>query len=254
MSPVHRRVAAATTLLLALLSVPSAGADAAGSGPEVLGLGDSVMSGYHCGCDGIPVMYGGRVTRRTGVSVRPVNLGVNGATTSSLLADLDTSEYDDAVRSARVVLLDIGANDLQPALTRWRNGGCDSGCYDPMISQMRSRLDRVLDRVNALRSRPSQVLVATYWNVFTDGKVALQQGGTAQMTWSRRLTRTANGQICDSAQAHDFTCVPLYPPFILWTGGDPTPLLASDGDHPDLLGSRRIARRFARATRWSLFG
>lgn len=250
MRPGSLRLLVGLTLLLALMPVAARAADAR---PEILGLGDSVMSGRNCDCDGIPTMYARRVTWRDGVSVHPVNLGVAGATTASLQADLNTSSYSAAVSRARVVLLDIGANDLYPALAKWEHGGCDSACYAPMVRGMKHGLDQDLRRINSLRPGHSEVMVATYWNVFEDGKQTERAMGWKYIAWSRKVTRAANYAICSIAQAEHNKCVPLYPPFILQTHGDPTPYLAADGDHPNYRGSLVITRHFLSATRWRLF-
>lgn len=252
-----RRIApglAASLVMLLVVFSGQAQATTTSPRPEVLGLGDSVMSGHHCGCDGIPVMFARRVTWKTGVAVDAVNDGVNGATTTSLLADLDTQRYDDAVSSATVVLIDIGANDLYPALDAWRNGGCSSSCYQPMIRRMGARLGQILNRVNALRRGHSEVMVATYWNVFQDGADIAKARGDKYIWWSRALTRAANQVICSTAVDKGTKCVPLYAPFIRDTNGDPTRYLADDGDHPNYRGTLLIVHQFLDDTRFKMFG
>jgi lysophospholipase L1-like esterase len=75
--------------------------------------------------------------------------------------------------------------------------------------------------------------VTTYWNVFTDGDVARASGGQAQIDWSQDVTVAANDAICSAATAHHDTCVDLYGPI---QDGDPTDVLAPDGDHPNASG------------------
>lgn len=219
----------------------------------VVGLGDSVMSGYHCDCGGPVTAYAVDVENRDRVHVRARDLGVAGATTTDLAAQLRRSGTVADVVSARVVLVIIGANDLAPSLQAWRTSGCPSSCYGPQVDRMGRHLDAVLARVHTLRAHSrGVVLVADYWNVFPDGAPARSDGGEAEIAWGRRVTRSADTTICAAARANGAVCVDTYAPFL--AGGDPSRYLVADGDHPDKAGVDLIARALLAATPASVFG
>jgi lysophospholipase L1-like esterase len=234
---------------------PSTGSapDTAPSPPgtlRVLGLGDSVMAGTNCGCSGLVEEYAGALARRTGRPVHVDNLGANGAVTSDLLEDLDSDERTRSLAAqADVVVVTIGANDLIPQLQTWEESGCPARCFTTAANEVGRRLTRVLRALTAARGGSSDhVLVTDYWNVFRDGKVALEADGVAERDWSDRVTSAANTAICRAAQAAGATCVDLVAPFKGAGDRDPTPLLADDGDHPNAAGMKVIVDALMRAT------
>ena len=91
--------------------------------------------------------------------------------------------------------------------------------------------------------------MTTYWNVFEDGDVADRQRGPGFADWSDTVTVAANRAICATARTFGDTCVDLYAPFLSADGNrNPTPLLSSDGDHPNAAGHDVIARALLAAT------
>lgn len=214
---------------------------------HVVGLGDSVMSGTNCDCAGIVAEYATALQKREGRPVVGDNLGVPGDTTSDLLDHLRTDgAFRAAVAQADVVLVTIGANDLGPQWQQWQSSSCDDECYEPAVAQMRGRLDAILALVTSLRvGPPATVLVTNYWNVFTDGDVARASGGQEQIDWSTDVTRAVNDAICWSAAVHHARCVDLYTPL---QQGDPTGVLAPDGDHPNAAGVAVIVRALLGST------
>jgi lysophospholipase L1-like esterase len=217
---------------------------------HVVGLGDSVMSGFHCGCDGIVEEYAAGLARRTHRPVDRANLGGNGLVTDDLLTALTSdARTRELVGEADVVLVTIGANDLLPQLQQWQTATCDESCYRRPADEMGRNLGRVLMAVHALRAdRPGTVLVTNYWNVFTDGDAGRSTAGSAQVDWSVDVTTAANAAICRAVHASGDTCVDLVRPFKGDGTGDPTPLLAADGDHPDAAGVQAIVQALLHAT------
>jgi len=214
----------------------------------VVGLGDSVMAGSACGCGGPAAAYATLMSRSLGRQVDAVNLGVAGATTTSLARQLRTARVRSAVARARVVLVIIGANDLLPQLRRYRASACDSSCYDPAIETMANRLDGVLHQIAAIRrGRRGTVLIGDYWNVFQDGSSERQRHGEAEISWSRGVSRVANKATCRVGADDGAVCVDTYDPFLAH-GEDPDRYLAADGDHPNKAGIALIARQLQKAT------
>jgi lysophospholipase L1-like esterase len=220
---------------------PTTGARSSGRTLSVVGLGDSVMAGTNCDCDGLAEEYGKALQARDGNHVDVTNLGEGGQVTGDLLQNLQIDiPTRTTIAAADIVLVTIGANDLLPELDEWRSSGCDESCFAGPAAQMGRNLSEILDSINAVRSgHPGTVLVTDYWNVFTDGDVARSSGGQAQVDWSADVTAAANQQICAAARSAGDVCVDLVPVFKA-DGSDPTPLLADDGDHPNAAGVQAI--------------
>lgn len=208
------------------------------------------MAGTHCGCTGIVARYAAREQRKHHATIRPVNLGSNGATTSSLRKELRSPTVLARVRKARVVMVIVGANDLLPQLRQWQSGSCPASCYGPAVDAMAGRLGTVLatiQQARAGRADPGEVLVIDYWNVFQDGHQTVNAQGHAMVAWGRKVSRLANASICAQSTTYGDRCVDLYRAFFR-RNGDPTHLLATDGDHPNAAGVDVIVRRLVAAT------
>ncbi|MFT4293780.1 MAG: SGNH/GDSL hydrolase family protein, partial [Micropruina sp.] len=218
------------------------------SGPaHLVGLGDSVMAGTNCDCDGIVAGLADSLQSAWKVPVSQVNLGESGATTDDLLDDLTNDPRTmSEVGRADVVLVIIGANDLTDDLDTWRRTGCERSCYQPHVRQMQSRLAKILARIANLEgTRPYTLVVDGYWNILTDGQTALQQGGWPQLSWSRAVTAAVDAAIQDAAGAAGARYVELRPVF----ADTADRLLADDGDHPNAAGVAAIVRANLRALR-----
>ncbi|KRE40425.1 hypothetical protein ASG74_15810 [Knoellia sp. Soil729] len=212
-----------------------------------MGIGDSVMSGTACDCEGIPADYARALAARSGGRVSAVNLGQPGSTAESTEGDLRASVIDrDVVASADVLLVIVGANDLGPADDRYEAGGCDPACYGPLVSVMGEHLETLLRDVRQLAGPHAQVLVGTYWNVSPDGEPSIVPGGAAELAWSRALTVDTNETICRAAEFSSTRCVDLAAPFV--GAGGAGPLLDDDGDHPNAAGVDAIVGRLIGAT------
>ena len=252
---------AATAVMLAVIGVqahtgepapvssPTATHSSAAARPttRVVGIGDSVMSGTACGCEGIPALYARALAARLGGRVSAGNLGEGGSTADSTEAALKASVIDrDVVSSAAVLLVIVGANDLGPADDRYEVGGCDTSCYGPWVTAMEGHLRALLKDLRQLVGPRTQILVGTYWNVFPDGEPSIVPGGVAELAWSRALTVDTNGAICRAAESSSTRCVDLATPF--FGAGGASPLLADDGDHPNGAGVDAIVASLIGAT------
>lgn len=216
---------------------------------SVVGLGDSVTAGSTCACTPFVERFAGLVAVRDGRAVTATNLGTPGLTTGSLAAQLTRPGPSGSVASADTVVVTIGANDLGPLEDRWERTGCDSACTAPAVAAMARGLAADLARIRVLGQQGQRVEVTTYWNVFEDGDVADRQRGPGFADWSDTVTVSANRAICATARTFGDTCVDLYAPFLSADGNrNPTPLLSSDGDHPNAAGHEVIARALLAAT------
>lgn len=209
---------------------------------RLVGLGDSVMAGTACDCDGIAQGIADGLAERDDRAVDYDNLGQSGDTTTDLLDELGSDDVRAAVRKADVVVLVIGANDLGALQDQDEPESCDDDCYRPLVTAMADRLAEVLQVVDQLTSGRATVLVDGYWNVFEDGEQATSVQGAGQVVWSRSVTREANTAIAATAAAAGATYVDLAAAFTAAAGSDPTGLLADDGDHPNAAGVAVIVR------------
>lgn len=211
----------------------------------VVGLGDSVTSGAHCGCAGFISDYAQQLSRKRHIPVYGINLGKNGATSGDLLASLQSGKS--AVRPlsrANVVVITIGANDFVADSSAIHNGQCDNlACTKGTMATMAANVDAIIERVKQLHPGKSAIKVTGYWNVFEDGAAARSDYTPDFRKDSDDLTRRVNATLSRVAAARHVQYVDLYTPFKGRTGSiDDTHLLASDGDHPDAAGHEIIAR------------
>ena len=213
----------------------------------VVGLGDSVTAGSACGCTTFVDLYAAMLHQRSGRSAAASNLGQPGLTSTGLSAQLVDPKVRAQLSKATLVVLTIGANDLEPLIGQWQAAGCDSTCIEPATQAMGTNLAVALRQVRAEVSPKTRVLVTNYWNVFEDGDVGEQDYGKAFHAWSDSVTRSANDHICAAAAAAGDTCVDLYEPFEGAGDRNPTALLAGDGDHPNAEGHQVIAEALIEA-------
>lgn len=212
----------------------------------IVGLGDSVTSGAHCGCAGFITDYAHLLGRTRHIPVYGINLGRNGATSADLLASIRSGKP--AVRPlsrADIVVITIGANDFVPDITYIHSGQCGGlSCTNGTMTTMADNVGAIIERVERLRSGKSVTIKVTgYWNVFEDGATARSDYSPQFRRDSDILTRRVNATLDRVATARHVDYVDLYVPFKGRTGTiDDTHLLAPDGDHPNAAGHEAIAR------------
>jgi lysophospholipase L1-like esterase len=208
----------------------------------VVGIGDSVTAGTNCNCQSFVGLYATDLASKRGLNTASVNLGVPGWTSSQLLQSLtQPGAFRDQVAKADILLVTIGANDLNP-LEAKQPSGCATACYSPLVDSVGNNLELIVAAARAAQpDHPPTILVTDYWNVFQDGDVGTAENGRSFQSWSDMLTLGANAQICNAAQRAGATCVDLYGPFKGNGSNNPTSLLAADGDHPNAAGHQLIA-------------
>ncbi|HEY5249219.1 MAG TPA: SGNH/GDSL hydrolase family protein [Dermatophilaceae bacterium] len=216
---------------------------------RVVGIGDSVTSGYSCDCEPFVGLYATDLASQRGLATSSVNLGADGGTSSQLLASMtQPGAFRDQVANADIVLVTIGANDLMPLESK-QPAGCPATCYTPVIDSVGHNVELIVDAARAPRpDHPPTILVTDYWNVFQDGDVGTAENGSAFQSWSDTLTRAESTQVCAAARKAGATCVSLYAPFKGGGSINPTSLLAADGDHPNAAGHQLIASTLLAAT------
>jgi lysophospholipase L1-like esterase len=220
---------------------------------RVIGLGDSVPAAAGCACTSFVQLFGHNLGKHTGRPNHTDNYARNGLDTTGLLAQLQDPGVAEVVAHADLVTVTIGANDFARAEGDYFAGTCGGSdgldCFRITLPDLRGNLTAILDRIRALAAgRPMGVRVTNYWNVFEDGEVAQEKHGDAFVRDSDQLTQEANAVICDVADRAGDDCIDVYTAFKRAApGGDPTSLLAPDGDHPNQAGHELIAATVAAA-------
>lgn len=216
---------------------------------RVVALGDSVTSGFGCGCVPFPRTYGREIARLQGRPTSVDNLGEGGMDSVDLLERLDDrgSRFGGAVAGADIVLVTIGANDFSPDHDAVTQGDCledgNTECVRDELAHLRENASAILARIRRFRAgRPTAVLVTGHWNVFEGGDVAGSLYPQAGIVAPRKLPEQVNDVLRDVTMHAGDTYVDL---LALFNGPaskrNVTTLLAPDGDHPNAAGHSLIA-------------
>ncbi|GAA2638758.1 SGNH/GDSL hydrolase family protein [Paractinoplanes durhamensis] len=203
------------------------------SGPVVVALGDSVPAGTACGCTPFPALY----ARLLSADGRATDLARSGATSRDVLSQVDTPVTVSALRSASAVLLMIGANDLAAVFA----GDGGTKAYADAAAQVEANVRGTLNGIRQIVGPSVTVDVLGYWNVVEDGDVARADYDDATTAEAARITDQTNDALRTAASGLA-RYLPTAAVFKGPTGsGDPTGLLAADGDHPNARGHAAIA-------------
>lgn len=219
----------------------------------MVGLGDSVPAAAGCDCTSFVTLFGDDVERHSGRPNVTDNLAQSGLQTTGLLDQLQERRAGDAVSGADLVTVTIGANDFSAAREQYDGGTCGGAdgldCVRAVLPELRDNLTAVLARIHHLTAgHPVGVRVTNYWNIFEAGEVAADAYGDVFQAQSDRITQEVNGIICAVARHAGDLCIDVYTAFKdASPNGDPTSLLAPDGDHPNQAGHDLIAKTIAAA-------
>ena len=110
--------------------------------------------GTGCDCTPYPPLTAKGLASTTGRGVKTSNDSVAGATTASVLEQLDSRSVIAHLRMAGVVEIEIGANDVAYS----QSCGTRTACYEPRLPTLRKNLTAIVSRVH--RSLPA----ATRWS------------------------------------------------------------------------------------------
>jgi lysophospholipase L1-like esterase len=254
-------------LLVVIIAVTGCGSGSSSSnGPppptwHLLSLGDSIpFGGDDCGqCRTYSDLFGTWVQKTTGNRVVVDNLSQHDNLTAARMANELPQDHEQtqAVKSADIVLLDIGFND-----TPWNSvdDACDGDhgffdgnpkaswtallgpCLQTEVRRYHANLDKILTKVDSLRAgRPTAVTLTTQYSDFggPPGHICCPPIATKV---AAEVKVAFNRVECEVAVAHHATCADLLHPFngpkgTAWPGS----LIGPDGTHPSAQGHQKIA-------------
>jgi lysophospholipase L1-like esterase len=206
---------------------------------SVVALGDSVPRGTNCDCTPYPPLTADGLMASSGQAVAATNDAVAGYTTEDVLRQLDSkTDVIDHVRSADVVEIEVGANDVAYS----KSCGTDVACYAPRVPTIEKNLAAIVGRVRSLTSgRKALVVLLDYWSVWLGSQYAAAKGD-AYVAAAEQVTDDVNRVIKSTAAKTGSAYVDLRAAFKGPNYAyDETHYLASDGDHPNAAGHEQIA-------------
>ncbi len=204
---------------------------------SIVALGDSVPHGTNCDCTPYPELTAGGLTTSTR-KVTATNDAVAGYTTSDVLHQLSDAGVIEHVRAARVVEIEVGANDVAYSSAC----GTSVDCYAPKVPTMEKNLAAIVARVQELTSGHERLVVLLdYWSVWLGGQYAAAHG-EAYVAAAEEMTHRVDAAIKSVAARTASAYVDLRAAF---KGPDyaydETHYLSNDGDHPNAAGHEQIA-------------
>lgn len=257
-----RRVALwLTTLLLALLLVPSAALAAKpeaeaqgkpGSGDtstswKYTALGDSLGTGFGA-LKGYVPRYRDYMVSDTKASVSLTNMSVNGWTSTDLLSAIRTDRtMRSNVKGSQVVTWDIGGNDLRAARTSYKNGTCggadNQDCLRAAVATFQSNWNAIVAEIKSLRgTNPTIYRTMDVYNPY----VAQDKQDGSFYVFKQYLDQV-NAHIAGQAGTYGYQMAQVYRAFNGASGEeDPKAknYIGLDGLHPNDTGHRVIADEF----------
>jgi lysophospholipase L1-like esterase len=198
-----------------------------------------VPHGTNCGCTPYPQLTASGLATTTGQKLTAANDAVGGYTTSDVLHQLrsDTAVID-RVRTADVVEIEVGANDVAYSASC----GTNTDCYAAKIPAIQTNLAAIVARVHELTSTHKVLVVLLdYWSVWLGGRYAAAKG-EAYVDAAATATDDVDTTIKSTAAMTESAYVDLRAAF---KGPDyaydETHYLSNDGDHPNAAGHQQIA-------------
>jgi hypothetical protein len=199
-------------------SSPTASATSDASAPPSRSLvvfGDSWPFGAHCnGCTPFPALYAEALDAEASTGF--TNLTEDGGTTESLLTELGSFEpYRTAIADADIVVISIGANDLEPAFETFAAGDCGPpkglGCFRTIADEWGRNMDEILSVFDELRGgQPTAIRVLTQANE-ADAGLSAAFGESFVNEQLPQVMAWQQEEFCRAATRHHAQCVDMRP-------------------------------------------
>lgn len=203
---------------------------------SVVVLGDSVPAGTACNCTPSGELAAAQLGAGQGRRVTVDNESVAGFDSSDVLAQLANPELRRRIAGAEGLIVEVGANDFDADQAYRAVCLTTSACFGDQLPRTSANLAKIITTARSLQTKSgAQVVALGYWNVFVDGAVGRDQGVTF-MTVSNTLTREFDARLATVAESAGAVVVDVSTAFDRADAGDPTALLAADGDHPNARG------------------
>ncbi len=213
----------------------------ASEGPtlHLVALGDSIAASKLCQCPRYPDVYSRLAAKALGQPVRVENIAVNGATSADLLYRLENMPpFQAAVREADLIVISIGFNDIGPCVV----AGTDPKCYATAISGLKTTLEAIHDKIDALQGDHPHILRETGYYDYYVGRSEGPQSTPEFHTFYVDQLASLNATICEAVVAHNGLCIDLLTPFNGPAGDqDAGRFLVKDHIHPGTTGHELIA-------------
>lgn|GEM_PF-2158562 len=219
---------------------------AGGEVAQIVAIGDSVLAARRCGCPGALVDYShliGALEHRPALLVNAADGAVKSWDVLAQVNTWPTLRAD--LSAADIVVIMVGANNFTAPYKRAVHGEAGTDAFAPAAERLRRDVVAIINAVRALRGAPTHFQVLGYWNVFRDGAVAAQRYTPQERTLATDATEAANAALAAAAREAGADWVPLVAAFS--SGGDPTAVLESDGNHPNAAGHELIGRELFHA-------
>jgi lysophospholipase L1-like esterase len=196
---------------------PSSPSSAASTAPArtMVAFGDSWPFGAHCnGCTPFPDLYAAALDTEAPTGF--TNLTENGGTSDSLLSEIQSfAPYRNAIADADVIVISIGANDLEPALASYGGDTCGPpkglGCFREVADAWGRNMDAILTEFDELRGgRPTAVRVLTQ-AIEADPNLTFMFGESFLLDQGAQIVAWQKQEFCRAAARHHDRCVDLRP-------------------------------------------
>ena len=207
------------TTELAPMNTPEPTATPSGPSWTYVAFGDSWPYGAHCNsCRPFPVLYADGLATTTDHRIDFVNATTNGGTSQSLLKSIQTSEkMRDAVKSADIIVISTGGNDLEDAFGLFVAGNCSGAdnfdCFRKVGEVWRTSFDGILTEINTLRAgKPTAIRLVTNSNEALSDPGLIEIFGPKDSSGGGAFITDLHHEIlCEVAAKHGATCVDLRP-------------------------------------------
>lgn len=204
---------------------------------NILGLGDSSITGYDCMCENLLTYYANRIGTK-----KFDNYGVNGSTTTMMLEQLKNNDIKNSIKKSQSILLIIGANDLNSVREDYIKNNMTNITYnkDKLYNTTISNINTIVNQIKTIHGNDNvNINLVGYWNLFSDGSKAVNQDGYREYAWSIAYTTKFNNDLLKISKNDHINFIDSDK--ILKKYGKRDNYISEDGEHLNSTGYQIIA-------------